>query len=207
MITVDQLGKELRIAGDVCKEALVNAKPEIETIAVSHMRMGMQLQTSPDGTPYPAPSTWRIRGGDKRLLDQGILAGSLAAMSTADLLTLTANAPGARVQHFGAVIVPVKAKALAIPLTKEALYAGSPRNFPQPLIPLKGGLATIEQVPGRRGKYSTRVKPKITMQYIFKMRVVIPATPYLGVSQDAGNLIGQTIAYHAMLIYNRKLGL
>ena len=207
MITVKDLAVNLQLTSQKLIEgAIADAGPEIEVIAVSEMKRGMIEQVSPDGKPYP-PLILRIRGGNKRLLDRGVLAGSLTATCTPQSLTLSAVAPGARVQQFGATIVPVRAKALAIPITKRALYAGSPRNFGPGLFPVKGGLATKDETPGKRGKYGTKVKAKITMQYIFKKRVVVPATPYLGLSDEAAGMVSNSIGIAALRRMNQAMGI
>lgn len=95
------------------KGALAEAGPEIEVIAAGDAKKNVYDQVSPDGTPYPPLKSPRVSGGDKRLLDKGLLVASVSAAVTESDLVMRANAPGARVHHFGATIRPVKGKFLA----------------------------------------------------------------------------------------------
>jgi phage gpG-like protein len=203
MLTIAGLASKLKIAPQVLPQAVKEAGAEIEMIAVSQMKKDMTASVSPDGTPYKPLRYPRPRGGNKPLLDRGILRANLAAVATADDLTLVSRVPGSRVHQWGATIVPVNKKFLAIPMTKQALYAGSPLNFPG-LFFVPGGLASRDNVQGRRGKYGTRVSQKVTLHYRLVKKVVVPARPYLGLSKEATELISYAIARQAMQIFLEK---
>ena len=205
MLTVNDLASAMRGQPEAVRQAVTNRAREIEVIAVSEMKLAMTQGHSPDGTPY-VPLSWpRIRGGDKPLLDRGLLRACLSALATGDSLTLSATAPGARVHQFGATITAKPGKALAIPMTKEALYAGSPRNFPG-LFRVRGGLATAVETRSRRGRYGTRVQTRVVLQYLFKKSVTIPARPYLGLTDNAIALIVETYTMEYLEITGRAIG-
>jgi len=82
----------------------------------------------------------------------------------------------------GGIIRPVKAKALALPLTKEAARAGSPRRFPRPLFVPRGIPGLAESTRGGKG---------LKMQYRFMDQVKIPMRRFLGVSRSGPNYAGQ----------------
>ncbi len=88
----------------------------------------------------------------------------------------------------GATIRPVKAKALAIPLTKEAARFKSPRLFPRKLFVLGGhgpGSGVLAEALGGNRKGVVRA------QYVFKQSVTIPQRRFLGVSRNGPNYAGQ----------------
>lgn len=82
----------------------------------------------------------------------------------------------ARVHEFGARIIAKRVKNLAIPVTKAAKKAGSPRRFSRDL----------KYFPARtRGGYLFSGKgKKLTLQYVLKPSVMIPARPYLRPAVD-----------------------
>lgn len=197
-ISLAELESMLRSSPELAKEAIAAVSQEIEVIAVADVRQRLNQGLTPEGTPFAPLAFPRPQGGNKPLQNTGILAASVSASCTESELILRANAPGARLQQEGGIVRPVKAKALAIPLTKEAVRAGSPRNFTAGrLFPFKsakgGGLATQDEKPGKRGKYGTKVKAKITVHYIFRASVTIPERRYLGLSEAARGRIAGVI--------------
>lgn len=122
----------------------------------------------PDGTPWARLRFPRVRGGDKPLLDTGQLRASVTTKTKDHVENVTVNSieigtvrPGASLMQSGGTVVPTKAKALTIPLTKEALRAGGPRRFPRRLIMLwrkgakSGVLAEIKK--GKQSKESKKL--------------------------------------------------
>jgi len=104
------------------------------------VRENFDKQAGPDGRPWKRLKFPHIRGGDVPLNDTGRLRASLVSKTKDSVEVFTINSveigttkEGANLMNAGGTVVPVKAKALAIPLTKEALRAGGPRRFPRPL--------------------------------------------------------------------------
>lgn len=169
--------------------AVADAMPACRVIAVSGVRRSVAAGQSPDGTPL-APLTFpRPQGGDKPLQNTRLMLNSVSATNTDDSLTLTANHPGARLQHFGGTVVPVKAKALSIPVTKEAVRAGGASKFPVRLIYLhtktsnpddRGKLAEVRKTTTGKGKK----KEKLIVHYLLRAKSVIPPRPWLGFSSE-----------------------
>lgn len=84
----------------------------------------------------------------------------------------------ARVHEFGATIKAKRAKNLAIPMTKQAEKAGSPRRF-------SGDLVFIPSRMGRGGVLATKNKKgALSVQYVLKPMVLIPMRPYLRPAGD-----------------------
>lgn len=142
-----------------------------------------------EGNPWLPLKFPRPQGGNKPLLNTGVLANSYHAYPDAGGVTVASTHPGAGLHQAGGVIRPVKAKALAIPLTKEASRVSSPRNFPEPLFlvrPRKKKHAYLvgrQQVKKGRGKKQGKLG-MLTFHYILVSKAEIPARP-VGFSKDA----------------------
>lgn len=135
------------------------------------VRENFQASKDPDGQPWKPLKFPRVRGGDKPLLDTGLLRASVTTKAegnieqyTATSVTIGTNRPGANLHQKGGTVLPVKAKALAIPLTKEALRSGGPRNFPRSLTMLwkpganSGVLAEVNQAQLRVSKQEKNLR-------------------------------------------------
>jgi phage gpG-like protein len=194
-ITVQQLAQLLNRFTEAPAEAMRRAGPEMQMLAVANMRRDMTAGISPDGAVYQPLRFSRPQGGNKPLMNTGILRASLSAEVTAEGITLRGSAPGARLHQEGGVVVPRLAKALAIPITPAAVRAGSPRNFPGELFLLKkkdGGKGSLA---AREGKGK---KARIVVHYLLRNKVTVPARPYLGISKATAEDFADAI--------NRKLG-
>jgi phage gpG-like protein len=163
------------------QKALKEALPILKVISVAGTREHFAESRGPDGKPWPALKHPRPDGGNKPLLDKGLLQASISASVTQEELWLRANHPGAAVHQFGATIVPKRAKALTIPVSKEAKRIGSPGRgrFPRPLFVVARGAGQTgflaEGRPDGKG---------ITIHYLLRRSVTIPARPYLGWSES-----------------------
>ncbi|QEL18306.1 phage virion morphogenesis protein [Limnoglobus roseus] len=122
----------------------------------------------PTGVPFQALARPRPDGSDKPLMNQGLLANSYVAEVTAAGVVVASAHPGAALHQLGGVIRPVRAKALTLPLTREAVRYGSPRRFPRPLF-VRGGCLCEWQGTGR-----DRV---LVRHYRFAAEVTVPARP------------------------------
>jgi hypothetical protein len=150
-------------------------------LCASELKRDLADGRSPDGTPFkplahPRPNS---KGGDQPLRDTGLLGASLGGgpghvrRVTERSLTIGTNVAHAKTHQDGAVIVPVKAKYLAIPLTPAASKAGSPRNYPGDLV----------GVYGKKGGVLLDDATDQPQYALTKGPVVIPPRPFIGFSQ------------------------
>lgn len=143
--TPDDAANQLRLKpGDVdplrVQEKIIK---QARVAMIADVRDNFRNSADPDGTPWAALRHPRPRGGNRPLMDTGILRASVVTAGPAHVEVQTVRSieigtaqMGARLMHEGGVVVPKKAKALAIPLTKEAVRAGGPRRFPNTLTML-----------------------------------------------------------------------
>lgn len=119
-------------AGELVRDMM---KP-LSIIALGGMRQHFVDQRGPDGKPWAKLAHPRPDGGDQVLRDKGTMYNALGCVISGERLILVLSHPGANVHNFGAVLTPKKARALAIPLTREAKRVGSPKRnaFPRPLF-------------------------------------------------------------------------
>lgn len=184
--------------------AITQAGSTIAVLATSGAKQGMTDGISPDDVPFK-PIRPRINGGDKPLLDKGLLRASIGSVVENSELIMTANSPGARLHQFGGTVLPVKGKYLAIPISKEAKRTTGPRSgskpFPRPLFVVKGVLC--ESVQKGRGKKKVAV---VVPHYKLVKSVTIVARPYLGVSDATAVRIGEAVAVKYVKLVKSFLG-
>ena len=143
---------------------------------------------SPDGVPW-APVKMRVRGSAgaaKPLRDRGLLMASVTSRAAGNVERITnstleygTNLEYAAIHQFGGTIRARNAKYLAIPVSREAYRAGSPRNF-------AGQLRFVPSRSGRGGRFVERNpqgKPLVT-HYVLVQSVQIPARPFLGLTRS-----------------------
>ena len=158
-----------------------------------HILEQMHKQETPSGVSYtalnPISLASRRSGSRKRLLDSGLLANSIVVNPVNDL-SVTIQAGGrkikyANLQQHGGDIVPKKAKNLAIPLSKFSRNR-KPRSFGDSLFFYKSKKTG--------NKFLARIKyKKMTLEYLLKEKVTIPATPFMGFSKDSGKRLAALI--------------
>lgn len=188
-MTSRDLAQRLADLGDL-PGAAARASREVEVLVLGAIRKGITDGVSPSGSPFKPLSHGRPSGGSKPLLDRGILRASVSVHAGPQGLVLRSNAPGARLHQHGGTVVPKRAKALAIPVTREAARAGSPRAFPRPLFVLKkagdprGGV--LAERPERGGRP--------VVHYLLRRSVTVPARPFLGISKDTATMIGKVLS-------------
>lgn len=161
------------------------------SVAISaDLKRNFATGTAPDGTAW-APVKSRVRKSKNilPLRDRGLLMASAIGNAATSIKVITdvsltqgTNLEYAGTHQYGGVIVPTKAKALAIPLTIEAFRAGSPRKFPFPLFlwtrPGKAPFLAESKQKGRGKKGFT----ELIFHYILLKSVKIPARPFMGFS-------------------------
>jgi len=175
-LNITELRKRAELAGksDAITESLMRA---IGILSVSGAKEGFTTQTAPDGTPWLKLKHPRPDGGGQVLSDKGLLKNSIQVRTFKERIELYASHPAANVFQYGAEIRPVRGKALAIPLTREAKRIGSPRQnrFPRKLFILKT----------KRGKAFLVEKDKgeLVWHYILVRGVRIEKREFLGWSE------------------------
>lgn len=116
------------------------------------------------------PATTGKRSG-RTLFTRGHLSRSIAYRVEGNQIIISAGnaaVPYAKIQHFGGVIRPKKAKYLAIPLNNKAKMF-KPKDFPEPTFIAKGTIFSKEN-------------NKIVPQYRLVKEVTLPARPYMVVT-------------------------
>lgn len=184
---------------------------------------------SPEGMPWLPLARPRInsKGSDKPLRDNGPLMASVTVRNAAgNVETITptrlefgTNLEYAGTHQYGATIFPTKSKYLAIPITKQAKQAGSPRNFAGLTYAwakgpkLRGKLVEEVDTAGKRstkrGKKGDRQQVELTKQkgkkgltaaithYLLLSSVTVPARPFLGWNEELTDEVGSIIADQA----------
>lgn len=225
-VTFDQLAQW---AGKTAAElANLNYQPALKkcrTLIVADVKENFQGSHGPDGTPWPALAHPRpnSKGADKPLLNTGLLRASVTAAGGqghyesigANRLIFGTNLDYASTHQEGATITPKNAKNLAIPLTKEAARAGSPRNWAEGAVApakgkqgkVKGGELTerrsmLQLIP-RPGRPSLLVEmlaakgnkgERWIAHYLLLKSVTIPARPFLGMGEKLIEPCAQVLA-------------
>lgn len=200
-VSLDELARRAAHAGEV-PPIPPRAAKSLPVVAVAGYRRRFSEQRGPNGETWPPPK-WRP--GGQALLDAGHLRASGTAAIEGDTLVLSTTAPGAALLHFGGAVRPVNAKALAIPVSREAKRVGSPRRFPGDLVYIPDRKGD----PDKRGKLVTvgfkgrgkKAKVTMTLHYVLRARVVIPPRPFVGFSPQTINECGEVVAAeHARLM-------
>lgn len=125
------------------------------------------------GRPIPWPvSRGAMEEGRKTLIRSGLLMNSLRRSHNQDRATVFTRDKRAAIHQFGGTIVPVKAKALAIPIDKMARDRG-PRSFPkkQTFLLKREGKAPLIMLK-RDGQDPLPL-------YVLLKSVTIPARPFI----------------------------
>lgn len=152
---------------------------ELVQILVSDVKRRFVTSTAPDGSPWKPLKYRRPRGPGKPLLDTGLLLASITGSYEPNALRVGTNRAGAALHQFGGTVLPVKGKFLTIPNTPAAVRAGSPRR-------LTGTPSTPLFARRRGGEW--------VGHFILARKVVVPARPFLGVSQEGARALLAAIA-------------
>lgn len=195
-LTFQQLARACRRLADRGRMANVMAEAikECEPVAVAGVKQCFVEQKTPDGEPWPRLKYKRPGEAElgEALRDTGRLMASIVAVANGTSLTVGTNRIGARLLHYGGVVVPVNAKFLCIPATVEAKRAKSPRNFDGRLIPMirKGGLGGVLLGPVPEGIRPTRIQlTLLEVQFYMTKRVEVPSRRFVGFSKTTVEII------------------
>ncbi len=207
-IPVNQLpawGQQIVRTGQAANRSTLFKK--LALVLVSETRKNFTSATAPDGSPWKPLAGYRARGGHRILRDRGLLMASLTGKganhverTTQDSLEWGTNLDYAATHQYGGTIYPKRGRALAIPMTREAYNAGSPRNFPRFLAMVwpsgKSSGMLVETKVGASGKYAANRGARSTIHYLLMPKVTIPARPFLGLNQAILDKIDLVIADH-----------
>ena len=116
----------------------------------------------------------RPEGGGKPLLSSGVLEASFTNRVTEDTITIGTAQKQAPLMNMGGTVTPKKGRFLAIPLTKEAKRAGSPRRFRR----------VLHARFAKNGRTGVLVDRKGVEQYLLVQKVTVPARPFMGFSDQ-----------------------
>lgn len=141
--------------------------------------------TDPRGVKYQPLKHARPNGGSQPLQDSGRLGASFASRFDGTGFEVSTVYPGAGLHNFGGVVRPVKAKYLAIPVTKEAKRSGGPRRF-------KGKLSV--RPTRKRGVLLLVGGKDDAVQFVLVKSVTIPKREFMGVSEKGWGIIGEAVA-------------
>lgn len=140
-------------------------------MALAEVRRRFDTGTGPDGMPWAPLAFPRPEGGSIPLRNHGILAASYTYESGGDYFRVGTNHEAARLQHYGGTVVPIAAKFLTLPITREAVYAGRARNMP--------GLHA--EANDRGGVLADN---QHVAHWLLVKSVTIPARPQVGLSDE-----------------------
>lgn len=190
VITLDQFPAWLdRVSRELGRP--FNPEPwfrQLKVYAAGVTKRNIHAGVSPDGRAMKPLRFARVRGGSPLpLMDTGAagLLGSITGNArghvdrrTPKSIEFGTNLAYAWVHQHGGLIVPRGAKALAIPRTREALRAGSPRRFPRKLAlvwPKGNTVGFLVETSKRRGQDFRSI-----IHYLLLPRSNVPARPFLG---------------------------
>lgn len=187
---LDAVKKQL----DGLKVPKAEAHQVIAGVLKNSAKRRFTTQTAPDGAPWKPSKRAAFDAGGKTLRDTSNLMASITGRADDSAAYVGTNLAYARIHQFGGVVVPKKGKALAIPMTKEARLAGSPRNFARPLrLVWEKGEDHGWLVENKAGRGKSGYGAKSVLHYVLVHRVAIPARPFLGVSKEDVKAIGDQL--------------
>lgn len=171
----------------------------IKILAVAGCRESVQAGLDANGRPFKPLVHNRPDGGNKPLLDKGLLAASISAAVTQEGIELKASHPGAAVHQFGATI-RAKKKFLTIPVTTEAKRAGGARRFPRDLF------FVSSRQPNTGLLCEGGPNGGLRVHYVLKQSVKIPARAFLGFSPATELKIVRLVADKAQALIAASFG-
>ena len=189
-LTLEQFADRLRASIDsvtLTGSAFVPLYQSLGPAAVGMVKTHFVEGRAPDGTPWAPLAHPRPDGSSVPLRDTGGLMASITFKADADGLAVGTNHVAAKLHQAGGTVTPKKAKYLAIPLTKRAKRAGSPRSFGELAVRMRKGANKCVMV-------SVRGRGKGEAQYALVQSVTVPARPFVGFSAAEMDRLGQLAA-------------
>lgn len=166
----------------------------IGVILVAGVRRRFQQAAAGPRLKRPRPG-----GGDKPLLDTGVLRNSYTARVEPDGASVGSALPQARLHEFGGTVRAKRTKYLALPLTVQAKRAGSPRRIPhlrfRPFRDKPGGVLYRDDGRGRR-----------TDHFLLVPEVTVPARPRVAADAADRRAIDEVAAAFGFRLATAALG-
>ncbi|WP_461831708.1 phage virion morphogenesis protein [Aquifex sp.] len=182
----DKFSEFLKGIGERVRRVLPEIAPEVRDFIVENIKKGDHKENS--------PLTKRLKGSSKPLLDTGTLRASITYVINNKELKVGSNLVYAPVHQFGATVTPKVAKKLTIPATKKIrkyVMAMGIKKFIKSLEAKGFRVVFLEKsviaVPPDRKSSAGGLKLKKgkgEVIFIRKEKVVIPARPYLYLSEE-----------------------
>ncbi len=170
----EKFSEFLKSVGERVQRVLPEIAPEVRDFIVENIKKGEHKENS--------PLTKRLKGSSKPLLDTGALRASITYVLNNKELKVGSNLLYAPVHQFGATITPKVARKLTIPATKKIRKYVMAMGVKRVVFLEKSVIA----VPPEKGKTAGGLKLKKgkgEVIFIRKEKVVIPARPYLYLSE------------------------
>ena len=151
---------------------------ELVQVLVGDAKRRFATGTTPQGQKWRPLKYPRPRGGDQPGRDTGRLMNSFTGRADATGVTVGTAHPAAALFNFGGTVRPKKAKRLAIPLTREAVRAGSPRR-------MKGT--------AKKPLFAKKVGGKWVGHFLLVRQTRHAAREFLGVSPEAEKVVAAVL--------------
>lgn len=191
-VSLDQFKRNVNDASASTQEVIDGTIKALGVIAVAGARQHFTDQSGPDGKKWDSLKHPRPDGGGRILEDKGLLKASIQARTVKGMIQLVSSHPAANLHQYGGTITPKIARALAIPLTREAKRTGSPRRngFPRPLfiVKTKNGKAFLAE--SNDGK--------LVWHYILVRQVKVGKREFLGFSAKTLDKMERLLALRLM---------
>ena len=145
----------------------------VMNVIAARMERAVRRNFAVGGRPVPWPVSRRaMEDGGKTLIDRGILLNSIQRSHNQNSATVFTRDKRAAIHQFGGVILPVHAKALTIPISKEARGKRA-RDFPrgQTFLLKREGKAPLIMLRQEGGI--------VTPLFVLLRSVKIPARPFI----------------------------
>jgi|GEM_PF-2938568 len=151
---------------------------DLEAIVKRDLQKRFLTGTTPGGQKWKSLTFRRPGGGSRPLLNRGDMMAAIRVKADGTGVVATISHPGAALQNFGGIVRPKKGKFLAIPLTREAVAAGSPRR-------MRGtGAAPL---------FARMVGGRWVGHFLLVKQVTVSAREFWGISRQAEQAVGMKV--------------
>lgn len=193
MLSIQTEDKGARIMLSGLTQAVNNMTPFWESAGAFMLRSIANTFRMGGNPKWPESRRAQAESGKTMLLSNR-LRNSIAYSASASELVVGTNTRYARLQNEGGIVKPKKAKALAIPLHKEARRAAenvtSIKDIEGLWMLVRAGKAPLlcktkgERTSKKTGAVSLKSKVSIEPWFVLLKSVKVPARPFLRVTSD-----------------------